>query len=94
MAITAYFTIGILALTFALHIKTMLPPTVIFLGALTLSMALRIAPLKDSLKGFFNSGGGTSLNIFSFSNFVPYFQAVGYSGRGATISIMNTIINS
>jgi len=50
MATNAYFTIGILALTFALLIKTKLPPMAIFLGALTLSMSLRIAPLKGDVR--------------------------------------------
>ena len=56
MTVEAYITIGILALAFGLLIKTKLPPAVIFVGALTLTITFRIAPLKESLKGFSNPG--------------------------------------
>ena len=56
MSVDAYITIGILALAFGLLIKTKLPPAVIFVGALTLTITFRIAPLKESLKGFSNPG--------------------------------------
>ena len=56
MSVEAYITIGILALAFGLLIKTKLPPAVIFVGALTLTITFRIAPLKESLKGFANPG--------------------------------------
>ena len=49
-------TIAILALTFALLIKSKLPPVFIFVGALTLTITFRLAPLKESLKGFSNPG--------------------------------------
>jgi hypothetical protein len=54
MTVEAYITIGILVLAFGLLIKTKLPPAVIFIGALTLTITFRIAPLKESLKGFSN----------------------------------------
>ena len=44
MSVDAYITIGILALAFGLLIKTKLPPAVIFVGALTLTITFRIAP--------------------------------------------------
>jgi di/tricarboxylate transporter len=56
MSVDAYITIGILALAFGLLIKTKLPPAVIFVGALTLTITFRLAPLKESLKGFSNPG--------------------------------------
>ena len=56
MTIDAYITIAILALTFGLLIRTKLPPVLIFLGALTLTITFRLAPLKESLKGFSNPG--------------------------------------
>ena len=56
MTIDAYITIAILALTFGLLIRTKLPPALIFLGALTLTITFRLAPLKESLKGFSNPG--------------------------------------
>ena len=56
MTIDAYITIAILVLTFGLLIRTKLPPVLIFLGALTLTITFRLAPLKESLKGFSNPG--------------------------------------
>ena len=56
MTTGAYITIAILALTFSLLIRTKLPPVLIFLGALTLTITFRLAPLKESLKGFSNPG--------------------------------------
>ncbi len=56
MSIDAYLTLAILALTFVLLIKTRIPPVAIFLGALTLTITFRLAPLDQSLKGFANSG--------------------------------------
>jgi di/tricarboxylate transporter len=54
--IEMYLTIVILALTFGLLIFTKLPPAAIFVGALTLTITFKIAPLADSLKGFNNPG--------------------------------------
>ncbi len=48
--------IAILALTFALLIFSKLPPAAIFVGALTLTITFKLAPLEDSLKGFNNPG--------------------------------------
>ncbi len=46
----------ILALTFTLLIFSKIPPAAIFIGALTLSITFKLAPLEDSLKGFNNPG--------------------------------------
>lgn len=54
--IEVYLTIGILALTFGLLIFSKLPPAAIFVGALTLTITFKLAPLADSLKGFNNPG--------------------------------------
>jgi di/tricarboxylate transporter len=54
--IEVYLTIAILALTFGLLIFTKLPPAAIFVGALTLTITFKLAPLEDSLKGFNNPG--------------------------------------
>ncbi len=54
--IEVYLTIAILALTFGLLIFTKLPPAAIFIGALTLTITFKLAPLADSLKGFNNPG--------------------------------------
>ncbi len=56
MTTEQYITIAILAVTFALLIKSKLPPVAIFVGALTLTITFRLAPLNESLKGFSNSG--------------------------------------
>jgi di/tricarboxylate transporter len=47
---------AILALTFAFLIKSKIPPVAVFVGALTLTITFRLAPLGDSLKGFSNPG--------------------------------------
>lgn len=49
-----YITIAILSLTFGLLIFTKLPPAVIFMGALTLTITFGLAPLEKSLGGFSN----------------------------------------
>ncbi len=48
--------IVILALTFGLLIFSKIPPAAVFIGALTLTITFRLAPLEDSLKGFNNPG--------------------------------------
>jgi di/tricarboxylate transporter len=54
--IEIYLTLAILALTFGLLIFSKLPPAAIFVGALTLTITFKLAPLEDSLKGFNNPG--------------------------------------
>ena len=56
MTVDQYITIAILALTFALLIKSKIPPVAVFVGALTLTITFRLAPLGESLKGFSNPG--------------------------------------
>ena len=56
MSLNAYLTLAILAATFGLLIKTKLPATVIFLGALTAAITLGLAPPHELLKGFSNQG--------------------------------------
>jgi len=56
MSMDQYLTIAILALTFGLLIKSKIPPVAVFVGALTLTITFRLAPLDQSLKGFSNSG--------------------------------------
>jgi di/tricarboxylate transporter len=56
MSVNQYITIAILALTFALLIKSKIPPVAIFVGALTLTITFRLAPLNQSLNGFSNPG--------------------------------------
>jgi len=56
MSTDQYITIAILALTFALLIRSRVPPVAVFVGALTLTITFRLAPLGESLKGFSNPG--------------------------------------
>ena len=56
MSADQYITIGILTLTFVLLIKSKIPPVAVFVGALTLTITFRLAPLDQSLKGFSNPG--------------------------------------
>ena len=56
MSADQIITIAILTLTFAFLIKTKIPPVAIFVGALTLTITFRLAPLNQSLKGFSNPG--------------------------------------
>ncbi len=56
MTTDQYITIAILALTFTLLIKSKIPPVAVFVGALTLTITFRLAPLGESLKGFSNPG--------------------------------------
>jgi di/tricarboxylate transporter len=56
MSFDAWLMVGILATAFGLLIFTKLPPAAVFLGALTLTITFRLAPLEASLKGFSNPG--------------------------------------
>jgi di/tricarboxylate transporter len=76
--------IVILVVLFALLIKTKLPPWVLFLGALTITMALGLAPMEGSLKGFSNSGVLTVA--------VLYLVAAGMYSTGAITLIAEKLI--
>ena len=56
MSLEMWITTLILVGMFGLLIKTKIPPVVIFVGALTLTITFRLAPLGESLKGFSNQG--------------------------------------
>jgi Na+/H+ antiporter NhaD/arsenite permease-like protein len=56
VSVQAAITIVILAVTFVLLIKSKIPPVAVFVGALTLTITFRLAPLDQSLKGFSNPG--------------------------------------
>lgn len=84
MSFDAYLTLAILALTFVLLIKTRIPPVAIFLGALTLTITFRLAPLEQSLRGFSNAG---MLTIG-----VLYMIAAGMYRTGAITLITEKLI--
>jgi len=56
MTVEMWTTTIILIGMFGLLIKTKIPPVVVFVGALTLTITFRLAPLGESLKGFANQG--------------------------------------
>lgn len=56
MSLDAWLIVAILLATFAVLLLTRVPPVAVFLGALTLSVTLGLAPLDASLSGFSNSG--------------------------------------
>jgi di/tricarboxylate transporter len=64
MSLDAWLTIGVLVLTFVTLLATKLPPATVFLGALTISVTLGLAPLDRSLAGFSNSGVLTIAALF------------------------------
>ena len=56
MPLDAWLTLGLLLITLVLLLGTKLPPSAVFLGALTASITLGLAPLSASLAGFSNAG--------------------------------------
>jgi len=56
MTVAAGITLAILVATFALLIKTKIPPPVVFLGSLAAALTFRLASQAELLKGFQNSG--------------------------------------
>jgi di/tricarboxylate transporter len=56
MPLAAWLTVALLVGLFVLLIATKLPPWVIFLGALTIAITLKLAPENELLLGFANSG--------------------------------------
>jgi Na+/H+ antiporter NhaD/arsenite permease-like protein len=74
----------ILGTTFGLLIFTRLPPAPVFLGALTLTITFKLAPLEASLKGFSNSG---VLTIGAL-----YMVAAGMYSTGAITMICEKLI--
>ncbi|MDP2578097.1 MAG: SLC13 family permease [Candidatus Palauibacterales bacterium] len=56
MSLDAWLTLGLLGATLALLLGTKLPPAAVFLGALTVSITLGLAPVDASLSGFSNNG--------------------------------------
>jgi di/tricarboxylate transporter len=84
MTLDAYLTLATLILTFALLIKTRLPPAAIFLGALALAITFQLAPTQECLKGFSNQGMLTVAVLF--------IVAAGMYATGAINLITDKII--
>jgi di/tricarboxylate transporter len=84
MTLDVWLMIGILATTFALLIFTKLPPASVFLGALTMTITFRLAPLEASLKGFSNPGVLTIGALF--------MVAAGMYSTGAITMISEKLI--
>ena len=56
MSLDAWLTLALLGATLVLLVGTSLPPAAVFMGALTVSITLGLAPLDVSLSGFSNDG--------------------------------------
>jgi di/tricarboxylate transporter len=56
MPLDAWMTLGLLFIVLALLMGTKLPPAAVFVGALTASITLDLAPVSASLAGFANEG--------------------------------------
>lgn len=84
MTVDAYITLAVLAVVFALLIKTKIPPPAVFLGALAVGLTFKLAPQDELLKGFRNSGMLTVGVLF--------IVAAGMYSTGAITMIMDKII--
>ncbi|MCP4020451.1 MAG: TRAP transporter large permease subunit [Desulfobacteraceae bacterium] len=84
MSHEAWMTLIILIGMFAFLIKTRLPPAAIFMGALTLAITFKLAPAKELLHGFSNTG---MLTIG-----VLYIVASGMYSTGAIGMISDKLI--
>ena len=56
MSLDAWLTLGLLIIVLVLLLGTKLPPAAVFVGALTASITLDLAPVSASLAGFANEG--------------------------------------
>jgi len=64
MPLEASLTLIVLVTMFALMVWDRLPFWVVFLGAMTVAMTLRLAPVQGLLKGFSNPGVLTVAALF------------------------------
>lgn len=74
----AWLTVAILVATFLALARTELPPAAIFMGALTLSVTLGLAPLDASLRGFSNAGVLTVGALFMVAAGMYSTGAIGF----------------
>jgi di/tricarboxylate transporter len=84
MALDAYITLALLAVLFLLLVKTKIPAPALFVGALTVAITLRLAPVEELLKGFSNQGMLTVAVLF--------MVAAGMYATGAITLIMDKLI--
>ena len=84
MTTDAYLTLALLLILFVLLIKTKLPATAVFVGALAAALTLKLAPADDLLKGFSNQGMLTVAVLF--------MVAAGMYATGAITMIMDKLI--
>ena len=84
MILDAYITLALLIVLFVLLIKTKIPATAIFIGAVTAAMTLGLAPAAELLKGFSNPGMLTVAVLF--------MVAAGMYATGAITMIMDKLI--
>ncbi len=84
MPLAAYVTLALLAVLFFMLVKTKIPAPAIFVGALTVAITLRLAPVEELLKGFSNQGMLTVAVLF--------MVAAGMYATGAITLIMDKLI--
>ena len=84
MPLNAYITLSLLLILFVLLIKTKIPASAIFIGALTAALTLNLAPAEELLKGFSNQGMLTVAVLF--------MVAAGMYATGAITMIMDKLI--
>ena len=84
MTLDAYLTLALLMVLFTLLIKTKIPAPAIFIGALTVALTLKLAPMPELLKGFSNPGMLTVAVLF--------MVAAGMYATGAITMIMDKLI--
>ncbi len=82
MTVEANSTLAILIGLFGLLIKTKLPPAAISMGALTLVITFRLAPLEGCLRGFSNSGMLTIGALFMVTAGMYTTGAIGMVSDG------------
>lgn len=84
MTFDAWIMLAILVLMFGLLIWNKLPAWIVFVGALTVTMTLRLAPQDDLLKGFANSSVATVAVLFTV--------AAGMYSTGAITIVADKLI--
>ncbi len=84
MSLEAYLTLGILLAALGLLTGSRIPAPAVFLGALTATMTLELAPAEELLQGFSNRG---TLTVG-----VLYIVAAGMYSTGAINMVMDRLL--
>nr|MDJ0721764.1 SLC13 family permease [Desulfobacterales bacterium] len=84
MTLEAYLTLAILLVALGLLTGSRIPAPAVFLGALTATMTLKLAPAEELLQGFSNRG---TLTVG-----VLYIVAAGMYSTGAINMVMDRLL--